>query len=118
MDSCVRGNDGTGEAMDSRVRGNDGSKEAFGNDVPRIISFAEFNQCCNWINAIMQVAPLGIERFDHVDLPLPQPFLELLFPLDGVLHCMMVLIPDELLDPVFLSEALYRSVLVGCHTVP
>ena len=79
---------------------NDGNGEG-GNDGGGIILFAEFNQSCRCINAIMQVAPLGIKRLYHGDLPLPQPFLELLFTLDGGFHCVMVFIPDEQLDPYF-----------------
>src|SRR3990172_3850093 len=61
---------------------------------------------------VEQVDPLRVHALDQPDLPQSAPFLELLLAPDGGLHRRMRLEIDEVVDAIFLGEALYDALLV------
>src|SRR3546814_613708 len=52
-----------------------------------------------------QIDPPRIFGFDQIDLPLPMPTLELLFPTDGLLHRVAHFETDEIVDGISPGEA-------------
>jgi len=47
-----------------------------------------------------QIQPVGIIAFDQIDLPIPPPFLDLLFPQNGLNHLVVAFKPDKPIDAV------------------
>src|SRR5215207_6569107 len=72
----------------------------------------------SWINIVMQVNPVWIMRFNHIDLPFPVPFLDLLLPADCSIHAHMVFIPNQTLHVILRSKPGYCTILVRGNAVP
>ena len=66
----------------------------------------------------MEIAPVGIGLFDQGNFPGPQPLFQTLLAMNCRSHRMMVLIPDQLADAVFLREAFRTAVLVVANPHP
>ena len=76
------------------------------------------NKCCNRIDELMQVHPVGVHLLNDAEFPGAVPFLQSLLAADGILHRVMMLIPHKLLQAVLLGESFKRSALVSRDPVP
>jgi hypothetical protein len=66
----------------------------------------------------MEVAPCWILLFNELQFPFVVPFFELLLALDGRLHCVVVLVPDEIADVVLGGEALDAFIFMSGDAIP
>src|SRR6185369_846730 len=64
---------------------------------------------------LIQIVPLRILRLDQVHLPVPIPFLDLLFTRDRPDGCLVHLEPDQPMNAVVLAESGDYVVLVLPH---
>jgi hypothetical protein len=71
----------------------------------------------DWLhNLLIKIPPRGILLRHKLGLPGARPVLDVLFPLDGVVRCVVHLEIDELVNSVSLGEAGDQSVLVLVHS--
>ena len=61
----------------------------------------------------VEITPRRIRRPNEIDLPIPMPTLDLLFPPDRCLDPVVHFIPDETLQLVATREALKQITMVG-----
>src|SRR6056297_1644310 len=52
-----------------------------------------------------KISPFGIQRFNKRDLPDPFPPFQRLFPRYCALHCLVLFVPDQPIDPVLSCES-------------
>jgi hypothetical protein len=76
------------------------------------------NQRTLKIDTIMQVQPVPIERFNQSDLPCPVPFLQLLLTKNGLLHQLMVLVPNKRLQAISFGKTFKGLGFVNGHPIP
>jgi hypothetical protein len=62
--------------------------------------------------------PIWIHLFDDPELPFAIPLLQLFLTLDCIFHCMVVLVPNQLIDIVICGEAFEEFILVVPYTIP
>ena len=64
---------------------------------------------------LVQVVPIGIVPFDRIDLPVTLVFFERFLPLNCGDHALVMFIPDEPLQAVFLGEPVDDAFAVLPH---
>jgi hypothetical protein len=63
----------------------------------------------------IEIAPSGVGLLDEVELPFPEPALEALLPLDGVLDAKMIFVPDQKVHAVLTREPWNQSLAMLVH---
>lgn len=60
-------------------------------------------------DVIIEIPPLRVVLFNQFDLPLTYPVLQVLLPLDGVLHAGMLFEPNKPLHIIVFGEAINET---------